>query len=241
MFHHYLIYLNLNGWRPIDDNNGEDTMAVLPTDQESGTNHLMIIVDVDNRLVGNAGTIRVVEENSGESTSLPLEIDEYMDIRSFMKNVQGGPSVREFHRKKRKHRVETSGDVASTITVPPVVSSLPVYLLRERLPTEDTFGKFPYCPTEMGEQWRDSSLEEAKKHVCPSASSNCMRKPSLKELILSLQVALAEAGMVSVGLAEGIGEEEVKKIETKNAYQSTMGALERARKLHKQLDEEIKN
>ncbi|KAK5794724.1 hypothetical protein PVK06_035965 [Gossypium arboreum] len=51
--------------------------------------------------------------------------------------------------------------------------------------------------------------EEAKEHICPSRSSSCIRKSSLQELILSLQVVLVEAGMVSVRLAEGIDEVKV--------------------------------
>ncbi|KAA3455764.1 Myocilin [Gossypium australe] len=68
-------------------------------------------------------------------------------------------------------------------------------------------------------------------------STGGLAQAPLKELVLSLQVAFTEVGMISVGLTEGI-KEEVKKIEFIDAYQSTMGALKRARELHKQLEEE---
>ncbi|KAH1038641.1 hypothetical protein J1N35_040384 [Gossypium stocksii] len=55
------------------------------------------------------------------------------------------------------------------------------------------------------------SYEGEKEHVCPIASSSSMKKPLLKELILSLQVTLVEADMVNVGIDEGINEEEVRK------------------------------
>lgn len=74
--------------------------------------------------------------------------------------------------------------------------------------------------------------DEAKKHICPTKSSNDTSKPLLQDLELSLQVFLVEAGMVNMGLAEGISKAVIKKRETKNVHQSTMGALERARELH---------
>ncbi|KAH1073080.1 hypothetical protein J1N35_025408 [Gossypium stocksii] len=55
-----------------------------------------------------------------------------------------------------------------------------------------------------------------------------------KEVLLVLllrkeaQVALAEAGMVSVGISEGSSEEKVRRMDSKNAHQSTMETLERA-------------
>lgn len=80
--------------------------------------------------------------------------------------------------------------------------------------------------------------QEMKEHVFPSTSSGLVKKSSLKELILSLKETLAETSMVSVGITEGINEEEARKVEFKNVHQSTMGALERDRELHKKLDDE---
>lgn len=51
-------------------------------------------------------------------------------------------------------------------------------------------------------------------------------------------MALVEADMVSVWTTEGSNEEEVGKVEFENVHQSIIEALERARELHKQLDEE---
>ncbi|KAH1097147.1 hypothetical protein J1N35_014068 [Gossypium stocksii] len=45
----------------------------------------------------------------------------------------------------------------------------------------------------------------------------------LQELALSLQVMLAEAGLVCLGLTEGINKAEIKKRETQNIHLSTMG------------------
>ncbi|KAH1129971.1 hypothetical protein J1N35_001349 [Gossypium stocksii] len=82
--------------------------------------------------------------------------------------------------------------------------------------------------------------QEVKEHVFPFASSTLVKKSSLKELILSLKVTLAEASMASVGIAEGINEEEARKVDFENVYQSTMEALERDRELYKKLDKEIR-
>ncbi|KAH1098013.1 hypothetical protein J1N35_014934 [Gossypium stocksii] len=46
--------------------------------------------------------------------------------------------------------------------------------------------------------------------------------------------------MVNVELTDGIGEQEVNKIEIKNAYQYTMETLKRSREVHKNLNEENK-
>ncbi|KAH1072863.1 hypothetical protein J1N35_025191 [Gossypium stocksii] len=59
---------------------------------ESGVNCLMLTAGVDVALVSDADTASGVEESLEESTSLSREIDEYMEVRSFMQNVQGGPS-----------------------------------------------------------------------------------------------------------------------------------------------------
>lgn len=48
---------------------------------------------------------------------------------------------------------------------------------------------------------------------------------------------LTEAGVVSVGLAEGINEAEIKKRESQNVHQSTVRVLQRARKIHTNLVE----
>lgn len=131
MFHHCLINLSPNRWRPIDEKNGADTMSILAVkfvwpdgatdelglilfgkvkkprnyfytfcklkpyslssksagDQEGSTNTPWITVGADNRLICDAGIIHIVEESLSESTSLSKEIDEYMDMRSFMQNV----------------------------------------------------------------------------------------------------------------------------------------------------------
>lgn len=42
--------------------------------------------------------------------------------------------------------------------------------------------------------------KEAMEHICLFGSSSCTRKPSLQELILSLQVVLAKVGMLVWGL-----------------------------------------
>ncbi|KAH1097946.1 hypothetical protein J1N35_014867 [Gossypium stocksii] len=59
---------------------------------ESDTNPLMLTSGDDKRIVGNASTTKVIEDNSKESTSLSKEIDEYMDVRSYMQSMQIGPS-----------------------------------------------------------------------------------------------------------------------------------------------------
>ncbi|KAK5794859.1 hypothetical protein PVK06_036109 [Gossypium arboreum] len=184
VFQHYFLNLSLNGWRPIDDKNGVNTVTVLLAqfvwphraiddlgfillgkkdepknyfysfskpagDQESCANPLTINVGTDNRLVGDASTIRVVEENSGESTISAL-------IPSPPSSFRGSP-------------------------YPP------------RPPTDDTFGSIiDHGLVEVNKWWRDSIPQEVKEHVCPSASFRSMKKPSLKDLISSLQVAIAK-------------------------------------------------
>lgn len=60
--------------------------------------------------------------------------------------------------------------------------------------------------------------QEVKDCVCLPASSSCTKKPSLKELVLSLQVAFAETEIISLGLVKGITEEEAKKLEMGNNF-----------------------
>lgn len=49
-------------------------------DPEGSANTPMIIVSVDNRLIGDASIIHVVEESLGESTSFSREIGEFMNV-----------------------------------------------------------------------------------------------------------------------------------------------------------------
>ncbi|KAH1090878.1 hypothetical protein J1N35_018135 [Gossypium stocksii] len=154
--------------------------------QKGSANPLMITVGIDNRFVGDAGITRIVKKSSGESTSLSKEIDEYMDTRSFMQNVRGGPSSASVEERSASSRKKQKI----------IVGAGNIILSNEN--------------------------KEVNEHIIPSASSNSMKKPSLKELILSLQVALIEAGIVSVETAGGINEEE------------------RDSELHKHLDKENK-
>ncbi|KAK5771694.1 hypothetical protein PVK06_047931 [Gossypium arboreum] len=66
------------------------------------------------------GTTHVVEESSKESTSLSREIDEYMDVQSFMHNVQMGPSVgptREGNVSSRMKQKTTVGAVNIVLSI----------------------------------------------------------------------------------------------------------------------------
>ncbi|KAH1114998.1 hypothetical protein J1N35_008376 [Gossypium stocksii] len=87
-----------NGWQPIGDNNGADTVRPCTWSSKpsrnlkSGTNPLMIIVGADDALIGDPGIVCTIEESLGESTILSREIDEYMDVWLFMKNVRGSLS-----------------------------------------------------------------------------------------------------------------------------------------------------
>lgn len=72
----------------------------------------MLIFGANVTLVGDAGTTRGVEESLEESTSLSREINAYMDVRSFMQKVLGGPSstaIREGSNNSRKRQRTTFG------------------------------------------------------------------------------------------------------------------------------------
>ncbi|KAH1063704.1 hypothetical protein J1N35_028691 [Gossypium stocksii] len=62
-------------------------------DQESGVKLFMFTVGADNRLIGGVDIAHIFEESLAESTSLSKEIDEYMDVQSFMQNVQRSPTA----------------------------------------------------------------------------------------------------------------------------------------------------
>ncbi|KAH1031854.1 hypothetical protein J1N35_044028 [Gossypium stocksii] len=80
----------------------------------------MIIGGANNGLVGDAGTTHVVEESLRESTSLSREINEYMDVRSFMHNVQRGHSgapTREGSASSQKKQKTTIGVVNIVLSI----------------------------------------------------------------------------------------------------------------------------
>ncbi|KAK5839354.1 hypothetical protein PVK06_008132 [Gossypium arboreum] len=206
----------------------------------------MITNGTDDPLIGDAGIVRAVEENSRESTNSP---------------------VKELCQKKWKDHAAASGDMANIVTVLTVIPFASGSLVSPpppRPPTGDMFvcyatlggsmrfmstggetqalfpwcehlsiQKFPYCHSEVRKYLRDCIPQEVKEHVFHIASSNFVKKPTLNELILSLQVALAEAGMVSVWIIKGIIEEKVKNVEFENFHLSTMEALETSQELHK--------
>ncbi|KAH1047084.1 hypothetical protein J1N35_037868 [Gossypium stocksii] len=101
-------------------------------DPESDVNPIMI-TGADNRLLGDADTVRVVKENLEESTSLSREIDEYMDVQSSMQNVRGGLSstfTGEGSASSKEKRKTVAG-VANIILSSEDKASIP--------PTEDAF------------------------------------------------------------------------------------------------------
>ncbi|PPR81999.1 hypothetical protein GOBAR_AA38718 [Gossypium barbadense] len=119
-------------------------------DVESDVN-LVMIIGTYNRLLSDAGTIRVVEENSEKSTSLSREIDEYMDVRLFMQTVRGDLSdtfAREgsaSSKKKRKIIAGATNIILSNedevpATIPSVLNSLVDLQPPPRALTEDIFG-----------------------------------------------------------------------------------------------------
>ncbi|KAH1056013.1 hypothetical protein J1N35_034078 [Gossypium stocksii] len=79
---------------------------------ENGASLLMLIVGANVTLVSDVGTACSVEESLEESTSLSRENNEYMDVRSFMQNVRGGPSgitIGEGSTNSRKRKRTTFG------------------------------------------------------------------------------------------------------------------------------------
>ncbi|KAH1072013.1 hypothetical protein J1N35_024341 [Gossypium stocksii] len=118
--------------------------------------------------------------------------------------------------------------MVTSIKIPPMIHSPPVSSSPPRPLIEDVF------KVESGK----SQCLKKKRSMLTFLDRLPVKKLSLKELVFSLQVALVEAGIISVGPVEGIDEDEVKKMESTNAYQFTMGALKRARELHKQLEDD---
>ncbi|KAK5794117.1 hypothetical protein PVK06_035320 [Gossypium arboreum] len=86
-------------------------------DLESGVNPLIVTTGVYNTLVGNADTVRGVEESLKESISLSREIDKYTGVQSFMQNMRCGPfgtAVREGSVNSRK-KLKTTPRTANII------------------------------------------------------------------------------------------------------------------------------
>lgn len=81
--------------------------------------------------------------------------------------------------------------------------------------------RFPFFLVEVGRKWKESTPQEFKEYVSPSASSYFTKRPSLRELVLYSQVALPKAEVISLGLAKSIDEEEIKMKEFEGSFQST--------------------
>ncbi|PPS18819.1 hypothetical protein GOBAR_AA01763 [Gossypium barbadense] len=96
VFKHCLLDLSLNRWRQIDADDGADTntvglvlaqfawpheaddeLAFILLGIKAGANTLMLIV-------GGVGIAQGTEDSSEESISLSREIDEYIDLHSYM-------------------------------------------------------------------------------------------------------------------------------------------------------------
>ncbi|KAK5785637.1 Myocilin [Gossypium arboreum] len=98
--------------------------------------------------------------------------------------------------------------------------------------------EFPYSPNDATNHLKICVPEVAKERMSSVGLSSGVKKPFLQELALSLQVLLAKASMVGLGLKEGISEVEVNKRELDDSYQNVMRALKRACELHSKLNEE---
>ncbi|KAH1107751.1 hypothetical protein J1N35_011519 [Gossypium stocksii] len=168
-------------------------------DQESSAIPLMIIVGFDNRLVGDASTTHIIEKSSKESTSLFKEIDGYMGVGSFMQNVQGGPSV------------------------PLVILSPPGSPPPPRPLTEDTFGVIV----------QHGPLGGPMKFMFTSGETQTLflwrEHPGMQKFPYCLaNVTLTKASMVSVGLVEGIDEDEATMKANDKQHKVAMNYLEKS-------------
>ncbi|KAK5811693.1 hypothetical protein PVK06_027052 [Gossypium arboreum] len=137
---------------------------------------------------------------------------------SFTRVRNKGNPIRELCQKKGKDSAATAGDVVATIIIPLMIPSPPGSPPPPRLLTEDIFGvivqhgppegsmKFMFTggETQTLFSWREH-LGVQKFPYCPT------------------KVNLTKAIMVSVGLVEGIDKDEVRRMGSENAYQSTMG------------------
>ncbi|KAH1064187.1 hypothetical protein J1N35_029174 [Gossypium stocksii] len=77
-----------------------------------------------------------------------------------------------------------------------------------------------------------------KEYIFSFASSSSTKRPSLKELIPSLQVTLVEIKVITLGLLDSMENEEIKKKEFENSFHSTQEALEEVHELYKKLEED---
>ncbi|KAH1082064.1 hypothetical protein J1N35_021825 [Gossypium stocksii] len=179
-----------------------------------------------------------VRKGSASSRKKPKNIVRGANI--ILNNKDEDSLVKEHRQKKGKDRAATSSDMVNIVMVPAVIPSpLSSPLVSPPRPLiGNTFGLIvDHSPLKGSIRFMPTGGET--QTLFPW--HNSVKKPSLKKLILSFQVALAKACMVSVGIAEGINEKEVRKVEFGNVHQSTVEALERACELHKQLDKENKN
>ncbi|KAH1114978.1 hypothetical protein J1N35_008356 [Gossypium stocksii] len=208
--------------------------------QEGSTITPINIVGADNRLVDNTSIAQTVEESRpSESTSLSREIDNVQSAPSRVSTREGSGNNRKrkrtivgstdivlnsededmlevcelYEKKGKDHAAPLTTMTTAVVTYAPSVSFLPV-----RPPTGGTFG--------------------VREYIYPSASSSSTKRPSLKDLILSLQVALTKIEVNNFGLLKSMEEEEIKNKEFENSVQSIQGSLEEDRKLYKKLEKD---
>ncbi|KAK5838741.1 hypothetical protein PVK06_007478 [Gossypium arboreum] len=105
-----------------------------------------------------------------------------------------------------------------------------LFLWRRHLNTR----KYPYNPSEVVEKCKASLLEATKRHMRIIKSSNSVKNTSLTKLTSRLQVLLAEATMVNVGLGKNVGNAEASQKE----LEETKLELDRIRKLYLKMKKE---
>ncbi|PPS19468.1 hypothetical protein GOBAR_AA01109 [Gossypium barbadense] len=94
--------------------------------------------------------------------------------------------------------------------------------------------KYPYNPSEVVEKCKASLPDTIKRHMCITESFSGTKKNSLSKLTSSLQVLLAEATMVSVGLSKNIGRVDASQRE----LEETKLELEKTHELYLKMIEE---